>query len=311
MKLFKVSIIVPIYNVEDYIEECLQSIVNQDYQGEIECILVDDCGCDRSLELTEHFIALYTGGITFTILHHQRNRGLSAARNTGMDAASGDYIFFLDSDDMITSNCISSLSQLLLTEPYDVVIGGVKWKVPSADYNYPMAWNKLYRTDYLRNERLYFEEGLVHEDDLWTFEVDMTARKKAVCEHITYIYRTRENSITGQLNRERSLYYLKQVLFLGGEFIKQRKLRNNYKAYYWLKYRYRIIFNELNAISFESARDFYYCFSDSYIYTIKDLLRFVFIEKRFLGGIVGFHWMLPKKVGFRLYLQLRRFTDKV
>ena len=77
----KISIIIPIYNVEEYIEECLQSVMRQTYKGEIECILVDDCGKDNSIAIAEQLIADYTGSIAFRILHHEHNRGLSAARN--------------------------------------------------------------------------------------------------------------------------------------------------------------------------------------------------------------------------------------
>ena len=72
----KISIIIPIYNVEEYITECLQSVMRQTYKGHIECILVDDCGKDNSISVAEHLIADYKGQIEFRILHHERNRGL-------------------------------------------------------------------------------------------------------------------------------------------------------------------------------------------------------------------------------------------
>lgn len=92
----KISIIIPVYNVAEYITECLQSVIRQTYQGEIECIIVEDCGTDNSIAVAERLIAEYRGSIEFRILHHERNRGLSAARNTGTDAATGDYIYYLD-----------------------------------------------------------------------------------------------------------------------------------------------------------------------------------------------------------------------
>lgn len=81
-----VSIIIPVNNVSDYVEECLQSVAAQTYTA-IECIIVDDCGTDDSMQKVESFITNYQGPITFKILHHEHNRGLSAARNTGIDAA--------------------------------------------------------------------------------------------------------------------------------------------------------------------------------------------------------------------------------
>ena len=119
----KVSIIIPIYNVETYIEECLQSVMRQTYKGMIECILVDDCGTDNSMKIMEQLIEVYNGPIEFKVLHHEHNRGLSAARNTGMDAACGDYVYFLHSDDWISDDCIERLTHPLDLEQYDFVAG--------------------------------------------------------------------------------------------------------------------------------------------------------------------------------------------
>ena len=96
-----VSVIIPVYQVSDYVERCLLSVMNQTYQN-IECIIVDDCSTDDSVAKCDRLISTYKGPIKFQILHHERNRGLSAARNTGTDAATGEYIFYLDSDDEIT-----------------------------------------------------------------------------------------------------------------------------------------------------------------------------------------------------------------
>lgn len=98
---YRVSIIIPIYNVEPYILECLQSVDKQTIGDDIECILVDDCGTDNSVLVAEDFIKSYNGRVHFTLIHHQKNGGLSAARNTGIHAAHGEYLYFLDSDDTI------------------------------------------------------------------------------------------------------------------------------------------------------------------------------------------------------------------
>ena len=84
----KVSIVIPVYNVEAYIIECLESVARQTYRGEMECLIVDDCGADESIALAEDFIRSYQGDIHFQILHHDHNRGLAAARNTGANSCS-------------------------------------------------------------------------------------------------------------------------------------------------------------------------------------------------------------------------------
>ena len=98
----KISVIIPVYNVAPYIAACLQSVMRQTAQAALECILVDDCGPDNSMEVVNETLKSYNGPVDFKIVRHTQNRGLSAARNTGMAAATGDYIYFLDSDDEIT-----------------------------------------------------------------------------------------------------------------------------------------------------------------------------------------------------------------
>ena len=125
----KISIIVPVYNVELYIKECFESIAAQTYKGEIECIFVDDCGQDDSVAILEKLIAEYHGPIQFSIVHHEHNKGLSGARNTGIRKAKGDYLYFLDSDDTITPDCIEKL--VMLVEKYpgvEMVQGSTKSK---------------------------------------------------------------------------------------------------------------------------------------------------------------------------------------
>ncbi len=90
----KITIVIPIYNVAPYISDCLHSVMNQTYQGEIECLLIDDCGLDNSMEVAENVLSNYHGKIKFRIYHHEYNRGLSAARNTGIEHATGEYIYF-------------------------------------------------------------------------------------------------------------------------------------------------------------------------------------------------------------------------
>ena len=100
-----ISIIIPVYNVEKYIVKCLQSVASQTLTKGIECIIVDDLGSDNSIQLALDFINNYEGDISFSIIHRKQNGGLSAARNTGIEAATKKYLYFLDSDDEITPDC--------------------------------------------------------------------------------------------------------------------------------------------------------------------------------------------------------------
>lgn len=216
----KVSIIIPIYNVEPYIEECLQSVMRQSYRGIMECILVDDCGTDNSMEIAKQFIEVYNGPIGFKVLHHEHNRGVSAARNTGMDIANGDYIYFLDSDDWISDDCIEKLAHPLSIKQYDFIVGdwtieGMVSHVYCQEGEYhrkglrPIGhsginvavWNKLFRKSFLIDNQLSFEVGKILEDAIFSFDLACVERKYYVVKSITYFYRRREGSITMPNNK--------------------------------------------------------------------------------------------------------------
>ena len=113
----KISIIIPVYQVAPYIADCLQSVMRQTYTGEMECLLVDDCGTDESIPIAERMIAEYKGPIRFEILHHEHHRGLSAARNTGTLCAKGEYVYYIDGDDFIADDCIEKMMTLALSDP--------------------------------------------------------------------------------------------------------------------------------------------------------------------------------------------------
>lgn len=214
----RVSIIIPVFNVEPYIADCLHSVMRQSYKGTLECIIVDDCGADKSIKVAEKLIGEYQGPIEFKILHHEHNRGLSAARNTGMDASKGDYVYFLDSDDWISDDCIEKLVKPLQYEKLDIVVGDyvtvgelpyrLELSLPEGSYHekgisktfcnqgvYVMAVNKLYSKEFLSKNRLRYEVGKVHEDEILAFELSCVDKSFYVVKSVTYYYQIRENSI--------------------------------------------------------------------------------------------------------------------
>lgn len=217
-----VSIIIPVYNVSSYIERCIESVMNQTYK-EIECIIVDDTSPDDSIVKCHKMIAEYDGPIKFTILHHEQNHGISGARNTGTKASSGDYLFYLDSDDEIKPSCIETLLNPMIEDSsIDMVQGnhieekggqemmyfkGTSSIVVSCHHDIyehyfkyhhicASAWNKLIRRSFIDNYQLYFKEGLLFEDRQWMFYVQKNINKLIISKDITYIYHVRPNSIT-------------------------------------------------------------------------------------------------------------------
>ena len=227
----KISIVIPVYNVADFIEDCLRSVAAQTYGGQIECLLIDDCGKDNSMELAKKFIAEYNGPIIWRTVRHLANGGQSAARNTGMKELSGDYVYFLDSDDEISPNCIEQLTSPLSEAPYDVVMGNYCAN-PSGSfpivarpdtevlhgmemlsaYNrqrlYVMPWNKLYSMDYLRRNKLSFLEKVYLEDCMWSFQLYSTAESLRFVDQPTYIYRVREGSTMTAMEVKRKVGYM-------------------------------------------------------------------------------------------------------
>ena len=214
-----VSIVVPVYNVAPYITRCLQSIASQTYHN-IECILIDDCGSDESIPLAERFINDYKGHCIFSIVHHERNQGLSGARNTGMRTAIGDYVYFLDSDDAITPDCIESLVNLAIRYPNadyiqgdtvkgtDDLMGGlIEPDIPEYcdDKNlletiilcktHRTAWNRLIKRSFLLSNSLFFPFGLIMEDHYWTYFVAKKVNAIAICRKETYYYYKNNESI--------------------------------------------------------------------------------------------------------------------
>ena len=224
--MMKISIIVPMYQVEQYLAICLKSITDQTMTDGVECILVDDCGSDRSLFIAKDFIEHYQGNVLFRIVEREKNGGLSAARNSGIDVASGEYVYFLDSDDEITPNCLEIMWSLV--EKYgkvNLVQGAFfedeKYANSISNIKFPEfctcqaeiktfllqylgdivgAQSRLINLSFLKEHHLYFEEGIIHEDNLWTFFLSKYVRTMAYCDVCTYYHRYNPNSITGNVN---------------------------------------------------------------------------------------------------------------
>ena len=225
-----VSIIIPVYNVENYIADCFQSIVNQTYTGPMECLFIDDCGNDGSVQILEGLIKTYDGPIEMRLLHHEKNKGLSVARNTGIANAKGDYLFFLDSDDQLYPFSISSLADAAIKENMpDVILGGYQVNIPNhpishycynrevidgqpaiakaflEDKLFCMAPNKLVRREFIVGNGLYFKEGIIHEDNLWSFQSFHLAHQVVTIPEKTYYYLIHSGSIMTSSGYEKSL----------------------------------------------------------------------------------------------------------
>lgn len=230
-----VSIVIPVFNVSAYIERCLESVVKQTYNN-IECIIVDDASDDDSLVKCERLIAGYRGDVRFSIIHNDNNRGLSATRNVGVEIAKGEYLFFLDGDDVLMPDCIEKLVRPVKTDSTIDVVSGlyrhfsdvlptppIKQKIhaeidiPSqkevrefyfGGRGYPMvAWNKLVNKTFWYQNNLWFKEGILYEDSVWTFNVMKCLQHLYIIPDVTYLHFIRPDSICYGTNKEIELYY--------------------------------------------------------------------------------------------------------
>lgn len=207
-----VSIIVPVYNVEKYIGDCLQSIFNQTYKN-IEIIIIDDKGNDNSINIVKKMMKF--SPFKYSIIEQNENRGVSEARNEGIMRAEGEYIFFLDSDDLISDNCIEVLIENLLNRDADLIIGKFKSfhevefpnilnktlsskslnqryylkEIYKKDVN-KYVWNGLYKKSLIIDNQIFFEKDLKFaEDILWMTLIQFKAKKMFQVDKVTYFYR--------------------------------------------------------------------------------------------------------------------------
>lgn len=140
----KLSVIIPVYNAEDTLCRCVDSIISQDYP-ELEIILIDDGSCDNSLEICNKYADMDCR----IIVHHKKNEGLVAARKTGVELATGEYIGFVDSDDFVDSDMYSSIMREADSSGADIVVGGIKLDYPDHSV---VSFNCLPAGYYNRND---------------------------------------------------------------------------------------------------------------------------------------------------------------
>lgn len=222
MKNRKISIVVAVYNVEKYLSECIESIINQTYSN-LEIILVDDGSPDNSGNIAEE----YAKKDKRIKVIHKENGGLSDARNAGMKAATGDYLMFSDSDDFLIENACELLVNKIEKEQADYVIGnyincyedGQLWEKPIFDLEkykefklnikdykdsfYIMnsgVWNKIFNMNFIRNLELEFVVGLPAEDAIFTTYCFIKAKKVFYIPQLVYVYRQREAGTSISMN---------------------------------------------------------------------------------------------------------------
>lgn len=221
-----ISVVIPVNKVEKYIRSCIQSVINQNCMGfTIECVIVDDASLDRSIEIVQELIDGYQGSsVSFKIIHHDVKKGVSAARNTGILAATGDFLFFLDADDYLTENALKDLALYIVKYPFvDVIVGNALrmenirltnsrvlgnnlfpvliddrdkiWELLFLRKIDHHVWNKIIRRSLVLKNHLMFDDGIIYEDKPWIYRMVSCISSVMIVPELTYIYVNNPTSI--------------------------------------------------------------------------------------------------------------------
>jgi glycosyltransferase involved in cell wall biosynthesis len=228
-RLTTLSVVLPVYNVAKWLEKCLDSIFQQTRPAD-EVIAVDDGSTDNSYEILSRYAKIHP---QLKIIQ-QENQGLSVARNTGMDAVSGDYLIFIDSDDFIDKNMYSIMMNMVTCNKLDmaicngwfyfenrapnrlinniensIVMPGKEWlkeRLRSKEITH-MVWMHIYKTRFIKREKFKFIPGQVHEDVIWTNQALIAAETIQYIDKPLYYYRIRQNR-SGADQIRRSIEYV-------------------------------------------------------------------------------------------------------
>lgn len=213
-----ISVIIPVYNVEQYLPNCLDSVISQDIYN-IEILCINDSSSDSSVDILNRYAEKDS---RITIFHHKKNKGQATARNIGLAQAKGEYVFFLDSDDILfCSNSLSHLFKIAKQNTADEVVGAtLRWdeQTGEREFGYHKVYlqetlngktfaeapylasnvigcNKLLKTAFLRERNLYFNPDLKKFEDIpFSWKVHLLARSISVSTQTSYLHRLRKYS---------------------------------------------------------------------------------------------------------------------
>lgn len=241
----KFSIVIPVYNVEKYIDRCLKSIAKQNYKN-YEVIIVNDGTKDNSVEIINKYLKKYDN----FKLYDKKNGGLSDARNYGIKYATGDYLLFVDSDDYINCELLDKLNNILIEKEYDLVKFKIKLvnedgslirherglnvskevslnEIFSEEFCEP-AWTYCYNLKFWGKNNFKYLKGKIHEDFGLTPEIIMNAKNIFYLNFIGYNYVQRENSIISTVTEEKNLKKAYDMLEQYDRLIKIKYKNENY-----------------------------------------------------------------------------------
>lgn len=265
-----VSIIIPVYNVELYIQDCIDSVLGQSYSN-IEVIAIDDASTDSSLQILNQY-----EDERLRVFLQTENQGQSAARNVGLNYATGDYILFVDSDDYLKKETLNRLVFLFQKENVDMIrFDAVSYYEKTQEFVVDNTYiaskylkeNKIYTDNLLKDfylsfnpspvlyifrreliidDKLKFDEGIIHEDELFNTKLYLRIKKARYCSEQFYVRRYRDNSTMTNKNLEQLLYSFKSYNHIMDEYEKMLSNRTyNSDMKKFIKYRLNTLYNML------------------------------------------------------------------
>ncbi len=268
-----ISIIVPVYNVEKYLDRCLDSIFNQQFSGVFEVIAIEDCSIDNSLQVLKEYQKREK---RLVILEHKVNSKLSCARATGIRAATGDYIMHVDSDDWLLPNALENLYQIISTKNVDVVVFNYLRendlgkqifvtaiqknkltidKKEVVEFFQGACWNKIVKRE-LSDDIIYGKSGInLEEDLLYSIEILLKAKSIYLSDKIHYTYFDNSSSITTTISPIDYLQH-QHVVFNQLELIFLKYKPEQFFLDYFLDYFEKWIYLSLAKMHFWNKENF-------------------------------------------------------
>ena len=218
----EVSVIVPVYSVEDYLERCLDSLVSQSFRS-YEVICINDASPDNSKEILEAYQQKYPS--LLRVFHNKENLGLGLTRNVGLSQARGKYILFVDSDDYVKQDYIESYYMEMENSPADIIVGGYIRKTHKREkthmmsqtvwstVTYAIACAKMFKASFLKNNNLKFTDLKCGEDILFSLEAFYCNASFRVINYAGYYYVYNQDSITGLMDYKKNHEQIMANLF--------------------------------------------------------------------------------------------------
>lgn len=314
----KISLIIPVYNVEKYIIDCLNSI----YDGNLkkfEVICIDDRGNDKSIDIIKKYVK-ENNIKNLQIIKHDKNKGLSEARNTGLVTAKGKYVMFLDSDDMINSSELNYIVDYAINNDLDIVEGEIEeifetslnirskkgnirkdTKILTGDEYFfessnkseyvPMVWCRIYKLNYIKN-KYKFMSGLKFEDEEFSPRVIINAKKVQYLNRKIYIYRRRDDSIT--TNMVKNVNWISHYLTIIDSLTNYSREIIDKKSYFVLKERIANLVLSLlkNSVAYKASKE-----NVNYVKKVikeNKLYKIPCGSKRIITKIQGYLMRFPK-----------------